>query len=174
LKQLKERKEMETKELEYQIEMHQDAVKELKTTMHKAEIASFLLEHPNIRGIKTQAVEVLLREQDVDVQREAIIRTAEEQKRRGNVHAPDFCMGRRSVSEHQARKILREIKTKNSDKTPVKSNKSSNTRSNVVSFRATPPEEDAIELLSNELCVSKSLLVDILIKVSNRYGIELK
>lgn len=165
---------METKDFEYQIKIHQDAVKELKTKKHKAEIASFLLAHPEIRGIKIQAVEVLIREEDVDAQREAIICASEEQKRRGDVHAPDFCMGRRSVSEHRVRKILHDIKTKNSDKTLVKSNNASNTRSNVISFRTTPPEEDAMTFLAVKCGISKSFLIDVLIEIQQRYGIELE
>ena len=169
------------KELEERIKLHQDNVKQLfilspKTEIYQAKITRFFLTHPGIIGISYSAAEVLLKEKNVAVQREAIDCVSAELKQRGDVNAPNFCFVRRGISENQVRKIVLNIKKKNTPQADVKDNNLSRdtTRSKVVSFRATECEQDAIDYLASKCNVRKSFLVDVLIEISNRYSINLK
>ena len=167
--------------VENKIKVHQENIKKLyalspSTVTHQASITQFLLTHPDVVGISYLSAEILMNEGNPVIQKEAIQRISKKLKIRRNVNAPNFCITRCCISENQIRKILLDIKKENTPKTDVKNNKLSknNTRSKVVSFRATGKEQDAIGYLANEAGISKSLLIDVLLKISNRYGIALK
>lgn len=162
-----------------EITSHQDDIETLHTLSpqiesHQAEISRFLLAYPGLIGISYSGAEVLMREKDVDIRIEAIHRVIEEKKKRGDINAPDFCFARRNVSENQIRRIVAGIKTKNAPVNSIKKAREGDTRSKVISFRATVDEEDAIDFLANRTGITKSALIDILITISNRYGIMLK
>lgn len=168
---------MNNEECKQEIESHQNDIETLYTLSpeiesHQAEISRFFLSYPGLIGISYPAAEVLMREKDADIRTEAIKRVIVEKKKRCDVNAPGFCFVRRSVSENQVRRILRTIKTK--DTPVIDKTTREDTRSKVISFRATESEEDAIEFVANNLCVSKSLIIDVLLKVANRFGIALK
>ena len=167
--------------VENEIKVHQENIKKLyalspSTVAHQASIIQFLLTHPDIVGISNLSAEILMNERNSVIRKEAIHRISKKLKIRRDVNAPNFCITRCLISENQIRKTILDIKKENAPKVDIKSNQNpqKQTRSKVVSFRATGYEQDAIDYLASKCNVQKSFLVDVLIKISNRYGIALK
>lgn len=171
---------MENEEFKIRVKAHQEDINQLyvlspDTEMHQAELARFFLSHPGLIGITYPAADVLMNEKDVAIRTEAIIRVAEELKVRSDTTNKKYCVSRRSISENQIKKTIHDIKRERNPESYKKKNSASqkDTRFEVVSFRTTETADDCIEFLSNELCVSRSLLLETLIKAANKFEVSL-
>ena len=141
---------------------------------HQAEIGRFLLAHPSIIGITYHAAELLMNEKDPVIQSKAIEWISKEIATRRDTDNPNYCLKRRNVSKNQVQLFLRDLRREKTHKNVIDKIPGENIRSKVMSFRSTKNKEDAIDFLASECGVSKSFLIEILIKLSNRYGIELE
>ena len=140
----------------------------------QAKIGRFLLAHPSVIGITYHSAELLMNEKDPLILSEAITWVSEEIAARKDTNNPNYCLKRRNVSKNQVQCFLRNLKLEKAHKNVIDKSPGENSRSKVMSFRTTKNKEDAIDFLAAECGISKSLLIEILIKLSNRYGIELE
>jgi ferredoxin len=154
-------------------------------------IGQFLLAHPKLAGLTYSAADILRMEPDRKVRAAAIKIAEEEMIKRRDVTSPAFRLNRRRLSENQIKKILQKI---HFDKTPSNDlavspitkraskcvhcqnciSKTSCTREEVVSFRATECTEDAISYLAQRCMVSRSYLISELLIIKNRFGDALR
>lgn len=141
---------------------------------HQAKIGRFLLAHPGVIGITYHAAELLMNEKDPLILSQAIAWVSKEIGARKDTDNPNYCLKRRNVSKNQLQRFLRNLKLGKAHKNVIDKPPGENSRSKILSFRSTRNKEDAIDFLAAECGISKSLLIEILIKLSMKYGIELE
>ena len=161
--------------------------KDPDTQREQLKIAQFLMAYPMLNGLSYQAADILRKEKDEKIRNIAIKRVGEEIAKRKDVHSKKFRAVYMKVSQNRVKKILTEVresvfplpKRKNPSKTwtelkcpscgePLKY--TPETRSNVVSLRTTESEENAIEYLANITGLSKSSLIEALLKINLKFG----
>lgn len=174
------------------IKTHKMAIDELsrldpETQAHQLRISNFFLKHRELIGISYASADLIIAEKDVRVANAAMKIVAAEMVHRGDVTAVGFRFIHRKVTENQVRQILHTERLK---ETPnIKTQKPQNaeiilkcphckkeiqykriTRDNVVAFRVTEKTDDAIEYLSTQCSVSRSFLIDQLLKIEKRFS----
>lgn len=177
------------------ISTHQDIIAELNLVSpaieaHQMKISRFILKNPVLYGISYPAAEILMNEQDPDVCQKAVEITGKEIQKRHNPNSKGYRLVYRRISESRVRKILIRCRPQTKKKPPAGINSVpieivcphcnkeiqcvQENRGNVVGFRVTEIEDNAIEYLAKKCGVSQSYLINALLVIERRYGYALK
>lgn len=187
---------MVEKEIEGRIRRHQDIIEELNRISPEVEsynmrISQFVLKNPCLAGLPYSAVEILMKEKDLIIVFKAIKVIGEELRTRRDPDTPGYRFKYRVITDSRVRKIISECRPRT--KTNTSDSKQNQTfielycphcnkpiqctipkRDEVVSFRGSAITDDAIDYLASRLGVSRSLLVNKLLSVEQKYGYDLK
>lgn len=187
---------MPNNELKQRIQMHQDVIAELNVLSPEVEaynmrIGQFVLKNPRLAGLPYSGVEILMTEKDSEVAYRAIKVVSEELRTRRDPDTPGYRLKYRVLTDSRVRKIILECRP-SKETTEIRSKPNQiainvrcpnceaqiryvpEKRGEVVSFRATQITDNAISYLSTALGISRSLLVNALLKVEQKNGRSLK
>lgn len=174
---------------------HQDIIAELNLVSpiieaHQMKISQFILKNPVLYGISYPAAEILMNEEDPHVCHKAVGIIGKEIQKRRDPNSKGYRLVYRRISESRVRKILIECRPQTKKEAPVVTNNIpieivcphcnreircvQENRGNVVGFRVTEIEDNAIEYLAKRCGVSQSLLINALLVIERRYGCALK
>jgi hypothetical protein len=189
------RRPMVNKEAEERIRTHQDIIAELNLVSpaieaHQMKISRFILRNPMLYGISYPAAEILMNEHDPQVCQKAVGIIGKEIQKRHDPNSKSYRLVYRRISESRVRKILIECRPQTKKEAPAGVNSIpieiacphcgreiqcvQENRGNVVGFRVTEIEDNAIEYLAKRCGVSQSYLINALLVVEKRYGCALK